>query len=73
MKLTIALQNGMKAKIDRNGNVVIDIPDTSERDIWGAYMKYLLEKDFPTYKNAKVDEGFFKIIENKVRFIRNNY
>lgn len=36
MTLTIALQNEMKAIIDKNGNIVIDIPDTCKRDLWDA-------------------------------------
>lgn len=33
MKLTIALQSEMKAEIDRNGNIVIDIPEACKRDL----------------------------------------
>lgn len=73
MKLTIALQSEMKAEIDRNGNIVIDIPEACKRDLWEAQLEYWLEKDFPTYKNAKVDGGFFRVIRNKIKCVRNNY
>lgn len=69
MKLTIVLQSEMKAEIDRNGNIVIDIPEACKRDL----LEYWLEKDFPTYKNAKVDGGFLRVIKNKIKFVRNNY
>ena len=39
MKLTIALQNEMNATIDKNGNIVIDIPDSCKRDLWSAQME----------------------------------
>ena len=73
MKLTIALQNEMKAEIDKNGNIVIDIPEACKRDLWEAQLEYWLEKDFPTYKDAKVDGGFFFFFLNKIKFVRNNY
>ena len=71
MKLTIALQNEMKAEIDRNGNVVIDIPDDCKRDLWDAQMEYWLEKCVPEHGSKIIDNGFFRIIRNKLRFIRN--
>lgn len=73
MKLTIALQSEMKAEIDRNGNIVIDIPEACKRDLWEAQLEYWLEKDFFTYKNAKADGGFLRVIRNKIKFVRNNY
>ena len=59
MTLTIALQNEMKAIIDKNGNIVIDIPDTCKRD--------------PICKNTKIDGGFLRVIRNKIKHVRNNY
>ena len=73
MKLTIALQTEMKVKLDKNGNIVIDIPDECKRDLWEAQLEYWLEKDLPTRKNAKVDGGFLRVIKNKIKFVRNNY
>ena len=73
MKLTIALQSEMKAEIDKNGNIIIDIPEACKRDLWEAQLEYWLEKDFPTYKDAKVDAGFLRVIRNKIKFVRNNY
>lgn len=73
MTLTIALQNEMKAIIDKNGNIIIDIPDTCKRDLWDAQIEYWLEKDLPTYKSAKIDGGFLRVIKNKIRHVRNNY
>ena len=73
MKLTIVLQREMKAEIDSNGNIVIDIPDACKRDLWEAQLEYWLEKDLPTYKKAKVDGGFLRVIRNKIKFVRNNY
>lgn len=29
--------------------------------------------NFPTYKNAKVDGGFLRVVKNKIKFVRNNY
>ena len=73
MKLTIVLQNEMKADIDKNGNIIIDIPEDCKRDLWDAQMEYWLEKDMPTYKNAKVDGGYLRVRRNKMRFVRHNY
>lgn len=73
MKLTIALQSEMKAQIDRNGNIVIDIPESCKRDLWDAQFEYWLEKDMPTYKDAKIDGGFLRVIRNKIKFVRSNY
>lgn len=36
MKLTVALQNEMKVELDKNGNIVIDIPEMCKRDLWDA-------------------------------------
>lgn len=71
MKLTIALQGEMKAEINRDGNIVINIPEACRRDLWEAQLEYWLENDFPTYKNAKIDSGFLRIIKNKIKFTRN--
>lgn len=73
MKLTIALQRGMQAEINQDGNIEIDIPDTCKKDLWDAQLEYWLEKDMPTYKNAKIDGGFLRIIKNKIKFINHNY
>ena len=73
MTLTIALQNEMKAIIDKNGNIVIDIPDTCKRDLWDAQIEYWLEKDLPICKNTKIDGGFLRVIKNKIKHVRNNY
>ena len=73
MKLTIALQNEMNVIIDRNGNIVIDIPDDCKRDLWDAQIEYWLEKDFSTHKNAKIDGGFLRVIRNKIKHVRNDY
>mgnify|MGYP000284969676 CR=1 FL=1 len=73
MTLTIALQNEMKAIIDKNGNIVIDIPDTCKRDLWDAQIEYWLEKDLPICKNTKIDGGFLRVIRNKIKHVRNNY
>lgn len=73
MKLTIALQNEMNAIIDRNRNIVIDIPDNCKRDLWDAQIEYWLEKDFPTHKGTKIDGGFLRVIRNKIKHVRNNY
>lgn len=73
MKLTIALQNEMNANIDRNGNIVIDIPDSCKRDLWDAQIEYWLEKDTPTCQNKKLDGGFLRVIKNKIKHVRNNY
>ena len=73
MTLTIALQNEMKAIIDKNGNIVIDIPDTCKRDVWDAQIEYQLEKDLPICKNTKIDGGFLRVIRNKIKHVRNNY
>lgn len=69
MKLTIALQNEMKAEIDRNGNVVIYIPDICKRDLWDAQMEYWLEKCVLEHGNKIIDNGIFRIIRKKLRFI----
>lgn len=71
LKLTIALQNEMKAEIDENGNVVIYIPDTCKRDLWDAQMEYWLEKCVPEHGNKIIDNGIFRIIRKKLHFIRN--
>lgn len=73
MKLTIALQNEMKAELDKNGNIVIDIPEMCKRDLWDAQLEYWLEKDVPTNKNEKVDGGFLRVIKSKIKFVRNRY
>ena len=73
MTLTIALQNEMKAIIDKNGNIVIDIPDTCKRDLWDAQIEYWLEKDLPIFKNTIIDGGFLRVIRNKIKHVRNNY
>ena len=73
MKLIIALQNEMKAEIDKNGNIVIEIPNECKRDLWDAQMEYWLEKDMPTWKGAKVDGGYLRIKKNKINHTRNNY
>lgn len=73
MTLTIALQNEMKAIIDKNGNIVIDIPDTCKRDLWDAQIEYWLEKDLSICKNTKIDGGFLRVIRNKIKHVRNNY
>lgn len=73
MTLTIALQNEMKAIIDKNGNIVIDIPDTCKRDLWDAQIEYWLERDLPICKNTKIDGGFLRVIRNKIKHVRNNY
>lgn len=73
MTLTIALQNEMKVIIDKNGNIVIDIPDTCKRDLWDAQIEYWLEKDLPICKNTKIDGGFLRVIRNKIKHVRNNY
>lgn len=73
MKLIIALQSEMEAEIDKNGNIIIDIPEACKRDLWEAQLEYWLEKDFSTYKDAKVDGGFLRVIRNKIKFVRNNY
>ena len=73
MTLTIALQNEMKAIIDKNGNIVIDIPDTCKRDLWDAQIEYWLEKDLPICKNTKIDGGFLRVIKNKIKHVRNTY
>ena len=72
MTLTIALQSEMSAKIE-NGNIVIDIPDSCKRDLWDAQLEYWLEKDFPTYKNAKTDGGYLRVKRNKVIHSSHNY
>lgn len=73
MKLTIALQDEMNATIDKNGNIIIDIPDSCKRDLWSAQMEYWLEKDSSNCENLKIDGGFLRVIKNKIKHVRNNY
>lgn len=73
MKLAIALQEEMEAEVDKDENVVINIPNECKRDLWDAQLEYWLEKDFPTYKNAKIAAGYIRVIRNKLRFIPRNF
>ena len=69
MKLTIALQNEMNATIDKNGNIVINIPDSCKRDLWSAQMEYWLEKDSSNCENLKIDGGFLRVIKNNGKYV----
>lgn len=74
MILTIALQDEMDAIVDKNGNIVIYIPDSCKRDLWDAQIEYWLEKDNLNCKNSvKTDGGFLRVIRNKIKDVRNNY
>lgn len=67
MKFTLALQNEMKAIINKDGNIEIDIPDACHRDLWDAQIQYWLEEN-----DSIKDRGFLRVIKKRIKFVKDN-
>jgi hypothetical protein len=60
MKLTIALQDEMKAKLISGNLIEIDIPDDCKRDLWKAQIECWLEND----EEKLIHSGFLRVESN---------
>ena len=64
-RLTLSLEKDMKVEV-RNGQLIIDIPDSVSRDLWKAQFNFWLEENIgETIAISKqVDSGWLRIENN---------